>query len=115
MKKLTKKPFNMRALVALIIALAGLGLPVTGIANHVHQMEPMTVQRHAWMAAHNMLGTLFVVFSIVHIILNRRALLKYASGLATRLPRASREATCAAALIAVVLTIAVGHALHQGH
>jgi hypothetical protein len=109
-----KQPFSKRAFVALAAAFAGLGLPVTGVANHIHQMDQMTVQRHAWMSAHNILGFLFVVFSVWHVILNRRALWKYAGGLAERLPKVSREAVWAAVLVAVVLVVVVGHALHAG-
>lgn len=112
MEPKSKQPFSKRAFVALAAAFAGLGLPVTGVANHVQQMDPMTVQRHAWMSAHNILGVLFVVFAIWHVILNRRALLKYTGGLAERLPRVSREAIWAAALVAVVLVMVVGHAFH---
>lgn len=114
MKSLRRKPFNMRAFVALAAALAGFGLPVTGVANHIHQMDPMTLQRHVWMSAHNILGVLFVVFTVWHVILNRRALFNYASGLAERFPKMSREAICAAALVAGVVVVVVGHALHGG-
>ena len=109
-----RKPFNTRAFVALAAAFAGLGLPATGVANHIQQMDPMTLQHHVWMSAHNILGVLFVVFAVWHVILNRRALFNYSSGLAERLPKMSREATCAAALVVVVLLVVVGHALHGG-
>jgi hypothetical protein len=114
MKDQGNRSFSVRAFVALVAAIAGLGLPVTGVANHLHQLAPMTTARHAWMSAHNILGLLFVVFALWHAILNRRALVKHVGGLAERLPRVSREAALAALLVTVLLVAVLGHALHAG-
>ncbi len=108
----TDKPFNHRAFVSMMIAIAGIGLPITGIANHLLQFEPLTIRRHAWMAAHNSLGFLFVVCALWHVVLNRRALLNHARGLAARAVALSREAVCAVALIALTTAVAAGHAFH---
>ena len=112
MRDTIKKSFNKRAFVALTAASAGLGLPITGLANHLFQMEPMGVQRHAWMAAHTGLGVLFLVFVIWHIILNRRALCNYVRGACSGQPGMSREVFWAVAFVAAVLFVGVGHALH---
>jgi NADH:ubiquinone oxidoreductase subunit 4 (subunit M) len=110
----TKRKFGTRAFVALMIAFSGLGLPVTGVANHVYGFAPLTSTRHAWMAAHNVLGLTFALFSAWHIVLNRRALWNHAKGTAARLPHVSREAVCAALCVALLLTLFVGHAFHGG-
>ena len=60
----TTRTLNPRAFVALILVWRGLGLPVTGVMNHVYGFSPLSVERHAWISAHNALGLLFVVFSI---------------------------------------------------
>lgn len=114
MKTATKKPFNRRSFVVLMAAFAGVGLPVSGLANHLLQLDPMTVQRHAWMSAHNSLGLTFVVFSSWHAILNRRALLKYTSSLPRGLAKVRREAAYAAALVVGVLGLALGHRFFSG-
>lgn len=114
MRDQTRKRFKKRAFVALAAAFCALGLPVSGVANHLFQLDPMGVQRHAWMSAHNILGAMFVVFSLWHGLLNRRALLKYAGGLAGRLPGVSREAACAAAVVTTMLVLAVGHGFILG-
>ena len=75
--------FDTRGFVALIIALCGLGLPITGVANHLHGFNPLSVARHAWMSAHNCLGLLFILFAIWHLVLNRRALWKVLQGCRT--------------------------------
>ena len=106
--------FNARAFVALMVAFSGLGLPVTGLANHVYGFSPLSAARHAWMSAHNILGLLFVVFSIWHIVLNRRALWNHLRSTAARIPSVSREAVVAGVLVAIVLLLFAGHAFHAG-
>jgi hypothetical protein len=104
--------FNLRGFLILTATVAGLGLPITGLANHMHQMDSMlSFSRHAWMAAHNVLGVLFMAATVSHAILNRRLLLNYVRGHAAR-PGIGREAVGAVILVAVMLFIAVGHAFH---
>lgn len=110
----TRRKFNARAFTALMIALSGLGLPVTGIFNHVYGFDPLTVGRHAWMSAHNLLGVLFVVFAVWHVVLNRRPLWNHLRSTAARLPAVSREALLAGAIVALLVGLTVGHALHAG-
>jgi len=104
--------FNLRAFATLGVLFSGLGLPVTGIANHVYQFESLSTVRHAWMAAHNSLGLLFVVFCIWHVALNRKALLNHIRAFAVRVPMMSREAIAAVAVVALVLFLFVSHAFH---
>ena len=110
MKENSRRSFNRRAFVSLTAVLALIGLPITGIANHCLQFEPMTRERHAWMSAHNSLGLVFVVFMAWHVALNRRALLHYARGLTGRLALVSRETLCAALLVGLVMFVMIGHA-----
>ncbi len=108
MKITAKKSFNPRAFVALTAAVAGLGLPVTGLANHLLQHGSMGMERHAWMSAHNALGILFVVFALWHAFLNRRLLLNHMRGLAGRQPGISGEAVCAVVLVGVAFFLLWG-------
>ncbi len=109
------RAFNHRAFVAMVMAFSGLGLPVTGIVNHLYGFEPPSIERHAWMTAHNALGILFVAFSIWHVVLNRKVLWIHARGTAARLPSVSREAMLAGSTVAVLLALFVGHAFHMDH
>lgn len=109
----TNRPFNLRAFVAIAAAVAGLGLPLTGFANHLHQMDFMTPRRHAWMSAHNSLGVVFFVFTAWHVILNRRIFLNYVKGAASRWRQINREALWAAGLVIFVVLVAVGHTIHH--
>jgi hypothetical protein len=112
MKNTEKKLFNWRGFVILTATVTGLGLPITGLANHLHQMDPIiSFSRHAWMSAHSILGVLFMVSTVSHAIFNRRILLHYVRGHAAR-PGIGREAVGAIVLVAVMLFVAVGHAFH---
>jgi hypothetical protein len=105
---------NTRAFVAMVIGLSGLGLPLTGVANHIHGFSELTVERHAWMSAHNALGLVFVTFSVWHAALNWRPLWKYIRTAAARIPPVSREAALAGLLLALLLAVSVGHAFRGG-
>lgn len=112
MKNGGTKLFNLRRFVTLTAAVSGLGLPITGLENHVHQMEPMfSSARHAWMSAHNTLGVVFTISTVWHTILNRRMLLNHLRGHAPR-PGIGREAVGAIVLVVVMLVLVVGHAFH---
>jgi hypothetical protein len=108
------RPFRHRAFVALGMVFSGLALPVTGIANHLLGFAPLSVERHAWMSAHNALGLLFVVFSTWHVVLNRKVLWSHVRNTATKVPLASREAVFAGSVLAVIVGLFVGHAFHAG-
>ena len=101
-------PLNKRAFVAMMVVFSGIGLPLSGLMNHIDGFEPLTVSRHAWMAAHNVMGIVFAVFVGWHIALNRRALAGHFRSAAASLPR--REVLTAGLIVAGLLTLAVGHA-----
>ncbi len=109
-----EKPFNTRAFWSLLAALTLLGLPWSGIELHLHQADPPSVERHAWMAAHWTLAALFTIAVIVHAVLNLRALARYARGLAARIVPVSREALTAVALTGALLLVGVGHTVLAG-
>ncbi|HYD40228.1 MAG TPA: hypothetical protein VEB43_05320 [Anaeromyxobacter sp.] len=109
-----RRPFNNRAFWSLLAALTLLGLPWTGIEVHLHQADPLTADLHAWMAAHWVLATLFTVAGTAHIVLNFRALARYARALPARLVPASREALAAIVLTGALLFLGVGHAYVSG-
>ena len=112
MKHTEMKLFNWRGFVILTAIVTGLGLPITGLANHLHQMEPIvSFSRHAWMSAHTILGVLFMVSTVSHAILNRRRLLNYVRGPAAR-PGLGREAVGAIVFVAVMLFVVVSHTFH---
>jgi hypothetical protein len=111
----TKSKFATRPFVALVAGFSLIGLAVTGVANHMYGFESLTTTRHVWMAAHNILALLFCVFSVWHLLLNRRLFWDHLTRNAALLTRISREAILAAGLVALALVVFVGHAFHLGH
>ena len=87
-------------------------MPISGVLNHLHQFEPLTVARHGWMAAHNVMAVLFAVFCGWHIALNRRAICNHVRDTARKIP--TREAALAGGIVAALLTLAIAHALLAG-
>ena len=73
----SSKPFNVRACCSTGMIVSSVILIISGLMNHRLQFEVFAQPRHFWMAVHNMTGSLFVLFAITHIILNRRALKNY--------------------------------------
>jgi len=61
---------------------SGIGLPVSGLMNHLYDFAPLTTARHAWMAAHTVMGLLFATFVDLHTALNWRALMSHFCGAA---------------------------------
>ncbi len=104
--------FNSRAFVSDAMALAAAALPVTGLANHLLQTEPMNAARHAWMSAHTSLGVVFVVFAAWHVVLNRRALAGQFRGVLAQVPAAARELLYALVIVGGTTFLIVSHAFH---
>lgn len=107
-----RRAFNLRAFASVGMACSGLGLPVTGWANHVLQLEPMTIARHAWMTAHNSLAVLFVAFAACHVVVNWRGLWYHLCGAIARMAGPRREVLLAVAVVMVLTAVAVSHAFH---
>lgn len=101
--------FNKRAFVSIGMLISGLGLPYSGIMNHVLGFASMSPERHVWMSVHNILGVLFVIFSISHIRLNWKSLKNHAKNAANFL--LSKEAFYAVTLVGGLLTLAILHGL----
>lgn len=112
MKNVEKKSFNLRGFFVLISIVAGLGLPITGLANHMLQMTPpFSFSRHTAMAAHTILGILFMASTVSHAIFNRRTLINHVRKHSCR-PGITREAVSAIVLVGIMLFIAVSHVFH---
>ena len=110
-----KRSFSLRAFIVLMAACTGLGLPFSGLANHLLQHAFFSPARHTFMAVHNVLALLFCVFTIWHILLNRRALAGYIRSGVAQARAVTREMIYALAFTAAALLVAVGHGLGLIH
>lgn len=112
----TPSAWNQRAFVALGAVLSGLALPATGLLDHAAGGGSSAAAMR-WSIAHVSVSTLFVGFCAWHIVLNRRALLRYVRAAGDRAGSArlpARETVAAAAIVGTVLAATVVHALLEG-
>jgi len=106
------KQFNKRAFISSALFISCLSLPFTGFINHSLQFDQLSIERHFWMSAHNVAGILFVLFVILHISYNWRALLNYAKKYKEKY--ITKETFTAIALVIIVIGLISSHAFHAG-
>ncbi len=109
-QKLIQKPFNKRAFISTALFTSGLFLPISGFMNHLLQFEGLTVSRHFWMSVHDISGILFVLFSVLHISFNWRALINYIKKVKDTY--ISKEALLAIILTVLIVGIFSSHVFH---
>jgi len=97
----SKKPFNKRAFISTALFVSGLCLPITGYMNHSLQFDGLTLDRHFWMAAHDVAAILFLVLGILHISYNWKALLHYAKKAKEKF--ITKEALTAIAFVVIIV------------
>jgi hypothetical protein len=107
-----KKKFNTRAFISTGLLFSFIGLPFSGYMNHIIGFDSITVQRHLWMSVHNVLGLLFLVFAVCHIIINHKTVISSVKKVSDTI--LSKEAVYAASIILFFLTLFVLHAVHFG-
>jgi uncharacterized membrane protein len=73
----TKKTFNKRKVVTLILLVTFIMLPISGAYIHITHGEATS---HTWLHIHVLFGILFVVAGIYHVVYNWRALKHYLIG-----------------------------------
>lgn len=106
----TSRPrWDKRRFISLGALFSALALPITGVGDHLARHGAEGPQAGVeWVVAHVVIAGLFVVLAGWHVVLNRRALLKYLRDRAVgSLP--SREALAALVLVVGVLVLTVGH------
>ena len=80
MEKITNSTsFNAKACVSAGLIVTTVILPISGFLCHRLQFQSLTLKHHICMTVHNTAGTLFILFTAAHIMMNRRALKKHLS------------------------------------
>ena len=105
-----KKSFNKRAFTSTALFTCGLFLPFSGLMIHLLQFEKLTIEGHFWMSVHDISGILFVIFSILHISFNWKALISYAKK--SKNVVISKEALIAIILVITIVGLISSHAFH---
>lgn len=107
----SRRGWDQRRFVSLGVLFCGLVLPFTGLGNHLARHPSGPHANAVWVGAHVAMGSLFVVLATWHVVLNRRALLKYVRGKQVTPALLSREALASMALVAGVLVLALTPAM----
>ena len=107
-----KKKFNNRAFFSVGMLVSGITLPLSGLMNHYTGFGPLTAERHFWMSVHDVSGILFTIFTVTHIILNRRSLLNYIHNLKGII--INKETFAAAAIVIFITALIASHVLLVG-
>jgi hypothetical protein len=74
---MTKKTFNKRKTVSLMLLATLIMMPVSAIIVHVTHGTAIS---HKWLHIHVLFGVLFMIVGIYHIIYNWKALKHYLTG-----------------------------------
>jgi hypothetical protein len=111
MQKKTGQPTGKRALTALVSLISGAGLPFTGLAVHMLKSDSAAGTLHACTVAHEILGLVFTVSTVWHVILNRKALARHIRHCPGRASRMSREVVWAVVLVGAMLLAGLSHTL----
>jgi hypothetical protein len=109
-ENVTKKSFNKRAFTSTALLTSGLFLPFSGLIIHILQFEKVTLEGHFWMSVHDISGILFVIFSILHISYNWKALISYAKK--AKDVFISKEALIAIMLVITIVGLISSHTFH---
>ncbi len=109
MEKKTGKRAGKRAIIALVSLISGAGLPFTGLAVHMLKSDSTNGAHHSFIVMHELLGLMFTVSTIWHVILNRQALVGHIWRSSGRAGRVSREAVWAVALVSAMLLMGLSH------
>jgi succinate dehydrogenase/fumarate reductase cytochrome b subunit len=107
------RPFNKRAFISTALFISGFSLPFSGFMNHSLQFDKFSLERHFWMSVHDVAGILFVLFVILHISYNWKALLNYAKK--AKEIFISKEALTALVFVIVIVGLVSSHAFHIGN
>jgi len=105
-----KKSFNKKAFTSTALLTSGLFLPFSGLMIHILQFEKLTLEGHFWMSVHDISGILFVIFSVLHISFNWKALISYAKK--AKDVFISKEALIAIILVIIIIGLISSHAFH---
>ena len=103
---------NVRALASLSMICAAVWLPPSGIALHFAAQGSSALAQHVLMSLHNTAAALFASAAILHVWLNRKALVQhFRTGVSGTL-RLRRELTLAVLGVSGLIALIESHALH---
>jgi hypothetical protein len=104
-----KKSFSKRAFISSSLFISGLLLPL-GWLIHFTDTEYYAKEKHFWMSVHNAATIVFVVFLIIHLIYNWKAMKAYITKSKSRI--VSNETIYALVFVLFIVGLFSSHVLH---
>lgn len=98
---------NKKSFVTCGMFICFLGLPLSGLMNHILADSILTMQKQIWLSVHGVLGVLFIFFASFHVTYNWKSLVKYFESFSVRF--FSKELVLASVLIFVLIFATVFH------
>ena len=114
MSTLQHRPFNLRALLSLVMFGSFIFLPSFGLALHLFANVPFQPTRHLLMTLHNLAGIIFLISLILHLWLNWRPLWNYLKLAIGKVGMYRKELIVAVLLLAIPLGLGVLHVFELG-
>ncbi len=106
-----KNGYNRRGLNVLLMFFSFILLPPSGIIIHsTHELSESATIRHFAMSVHNLSAIIFLSTCIIHIILNRKVLVKYVSTKTAEYFHLKREVLLALMLVVGIIGLFSMHA-----
>ena len=114
MNKLQSRPFNLRALLSLVMFGSFIFLPSFGLALHLSANAPFQPLQHLLMTFHNLAGIIFMISLILHLWLNWRPLWNYLKLAVGKVGMYRKELVVAVLLLAIPLGLGILHVFELG-
>lgn len=113
MNETTKQPINRRQLNVMTMLFSFALLPISGIIIHnTHGLEERELIRHFAMSVHNLSAIIFLSTCVLHLIANRKVLVKYLAVKSTEYFHLKREAIIAFVIVIGLVGLFATHAFH---
>jgi hypothetical protein len=100
---------NLRTFSSLFILYAFIVLVPSGIALHVTADDGPGIANHIAMTLHNVSAVVFLIFGIIHIILNRASIVSTLRSKTGPYPLVSGRSALVAIIFAALLALAISH------
>lgn len=113
MNVLEKSSLNKRSLNVLIMFFSFLLLPFSGVVIHsTHEVAEGDSLRHFAMSVHNLSAIIFLCACMLHLVVNRKVLIKYISEKTTQYSRFKRESVLALIIVLGIVGLFSIHVFH---
>jgi hypothetical protein len=113
MNNSTKQPMNTRALTSMFMFFSFVLLPLSGIPLHFTiGSDGAEVLEQFIMSVHNVSAIIFIISALIHLSLNRVALMKYITTKTSEYFRFRKEMIIALTSVLIIVGLISSHVFH---